>query len=236
MARAGFTRAVPFNGANMTRKAFLLLLAAAAILLAPSQVSFAASPTSQPATARSAADTDLDHLRAALSSAYNRGDIDAMLIYLHPDAVIIFPDGRILNGREGLRDYYNRMLKAPDHIVASFSAEPNVLSRTIHGDVALSYGMLNDKYVLTDGKSFALDSRFTVTLLKSPAGPPESGGWMIRSFHASTDAFSNPILKFATVRAFWTAGIGGAAIGLALGVILVLIVGRSKRRQAAKPA
>jgi uncharacterized protein (TIGR02246 family) len=174
----------------------------------------------------------LDRLREALHDAYNRGDVEAMASYLHPDGVIIFPDGSILKGRDAFRDYYNRMLKGPDARVSSYSAEPVIESRTVHNDVGLSYGYMNDKYVLNDGQSFNLNSRFTVTVFQSPTGPAETGGWMIRSFHSSPDTFDNPILTLVARAVFWRAGIGGAVAGLVLGLALGALFFRRKRKTA----
>jgi ketosteroid isomerase-like protein len=86
----------------------------------------------------------LDHLLAAIQDAYVKDDLDAMTRYLHPHVVIVFPNGIILKGREAFRDYYNRLMTAPNHLVVSYSANPQVESRTVHNDVALSYGYMND--------------------------------------------------------------------------------------------
>ena len=91
---------------------------------------WADSPASAP-SAVIAAD-GIDHLRDAIKAAYNSGDVDAMLRYIHPEAVIVFQDGQILKGRDDLRKYYDRMLKAPDRIVASYNAS----SRTAETAVA----------------------------------------------------------------------------------------------------
>jgi len=190
----------------------------------------AAEPAAQAAPDNSTA--GLDHLRAALKEAYNRGDPEAMARYLHPDVVIIFPDGSVLKGREALRDYYNRMLKAPGHRVVSYSAEPSIESRTVHNDVGLSYGYMNDQYVLNDGKSFGLNSRFSVTLFRTPDGPPDTDGWMIRSFHSSADTFDNPILTMVAKRVFWMAGIGGLLIGALLGLGAGALLFRRKKAAA----
>jgi hypothetical protein len=156
-----------------------------------------------------------------------------MASYLHPDGVIIFPDGNILKGRDAFRDYYNRMLKGPDARVVSYSAEPVIESRTVHNDVGLSYGYMNDKYVLNDGQSFALNSRFTITVFKSPSGPTETDGWMVRSFHSSPDTFDNPILILVARTVFWRAGLGGAGIGLVLGLGFGFLMFRRKKSAAA---
>ena len=93
--------------------------------------------------AADASTAGLDHLRAALKDAYAKGDIDAMMHYLHPDVVVVFPDGSLLKGPQAFRDYYERMMTAPNHRVVSYSADPQVESRTVHNDVGLSYGDTN---------------------------------------------------------------------------------------------
>jgi ketosteroid isomerase-like protein len=195
-------------------------------------VVLAAEPATQTATDNSTA--GLDRLRAALKDAYSRGDVETMTRYLHPDVVIIFPDGRVLKGRDALRGYYEQMLKGPNRRVESYTADPTVESRTVHNDVGLSYGYMNDQYVLTDGKSFGLNSRFTVTLFKTPDGPSETDGWMIRSFHSSADAFDNPILIMVAKRVSLMAGIGGLVVGLLSGLgIGAFLFRRGKKAVAA---
>ena len=193
----------------------------------PPTIALAAEPVARSADGDST--EGLDRLRDALKNAYNQGDPEAMTRYLHPDVVIIFPDGSVLKGRDALRDYYNRMLKGPNSRVASYTADPVIESRTVHDDVGLSYGYMNDQYVLTDGKSFGLNSRFTVTVFKTPDGPPETGGWMIRSFHSSTDAFDNPILTMVAQRVFFIAGGVGLLVGALLGLLLGYFIFRRRK-------
>lgn len=211
----------------------------AAIVLPLLALSFAVLPavsadnTPAPQSTNAVANTGLDHLRAAMKDAYVKGDIEGMMRYLHPDVVIVFPDGSMLKGPQAFREYYQRMMTAPNHRVVSYSADPQVESRTIHNDVGLSYGYMNDKYVLNDGRSFALNSRFTVTVFKSPEGPRDTDGWMIRSFHSSADAFDNPILAMVERGVFWRAGIGGVILGLVLGLIVGILVARRRSMSSA---
>lgn len=189
------------------------------------------NPSIPPATDQSTA--GLDHLRAAIKDAYVKGDVDAMMRYLHPDVVIVFPDGSILKGPQAFREYYMRMMTAPNRRVVSYSANPQVESRTLHNDVGLSYGYMNDSYVLNDGRSFTLNSRFTVTVFKSPDGPSDTDGWMIRSFHSSTDTFDNPILTMVAHGVFWRAGIGGVVIGIVLSLIVGVLFARRRKLSSA---
>jgi ketosteroid isomerase-like protein len=208
-------------------------LKTAAVLIASMSMMLGSVPSTLCAE-EPGAQAGLDHLRAALKEAYNRGDVDAMARYLHPEAVIIFPDGSVLKGRDAFREYYNRMLKGPGHRVVSYSADPVVVSRTVHNDVGLSYGFMHDRYVLNDGKSFGLDSRFTATVFKSPGGPADSDGWMIRSFHSSADAFDNPVLSMVARGVLVRAGGGGLALGLLLGVALGAFLGRRRQKPAVR--
>jgi ketosteroid isomerase-like protein len=194
-------------------------------------LSFVFSAAAQPA--QSTTDTSnagIDHLRDAIKSAYEKGDVEGMLKYIHPDAAIIFPDGRILKGPDDLRNYYTEMLKSPDHLVSSYSSDPIVQSRTVHGDVGLSYGLMKDNYVLTNGAKFGLDSRFTVTVFKSANGPADTDGWMIRSFHSSSNVFDNDVLRLVKTKMAWTCGGGGLIVGLVVGAVAMRLVGRNRNR------
>jgi len=153
-----------------------------------------------------------------------------MLKFLHPQVVITFPDGEVLEGRDALVGYYDRMLKGPDPVVQSYTSDPVVTQRYVHDDdTVVSYGRMNDHYVLTDGTKFGLDSRFTTTAIRLPEGPPETSGWMIRSFHSSTDAFDNPILGMVMRKTFWTAAIGALLIGLVVGIIISRTMRKGRR-------
>ncbi len=217
----------------MKRRLYVLCVVLLTMASAVVHANSADNPQAAPAVDASIA--GLDHLRAAMKDAYAKGDIDAMMRYLHPDVVIIFPDGSILKGKQAFRDYYQRMMTAPNHQVVSYSADPQVESRTVHNDVGLSYGYMNDRYVLRDGRSFALNSRFTVTVFRSPDGPEETDGWMIRSFHSSADAFDNPIISMVARAVFWRAGIGGVVLGLIVGLIVGAFFARRRKAGAAQP-
>ncbi len=189
----------------------------------PTKPTTAASP---PVDLQAAADA----LRGGIEAAYKKGDVAAMARYLHPDVVVIFPDGRVLEGVGALRDYYQKMLTGPGAVVKSYESDPKVTGRAIHGDAVVSHGLMNDRYVLSDGTALALHSVFTVTLVRTPDGPPETGGLVIRSFHSSTDAFYNPVLGLAARKAAtWAAAVAGAA-ALLIGAAAGWLLGRRRKR------
>jgi hypothetical protein len=86
---------------------------------------------------------------------------------------------------------------------------------------------LNDEYELSDGRKFKLNSRFTATIAR------RGEAWKVVAFHASVDAFDNPILGIAAQQtAIWVGSIGAAG-GIALGILATLIFKRRRGRSAA---
>jgi ketosteroid isomerase-like protein len=165
-------------------------------------------------------------LREQLIDSFNKRDIDRLVSYLDPDVVVTWQNGEVCRGPQAVRDYYSRMIAGPKPIVANFSSEPVITDRHVYGDWAVSWGNLHDHYQLNDGEKFALDSLFTGTIAK------RGDAWKIVSFHASVNAFDNPILAIAAKKtALWTGMIAGI-----VGVIAGVIVGRIvSRRKAAIP-
>ena len=102
----------------------------------------------------------------------------------------------------------------------STSFEVDDTSLLYGNDMAVARGTQADKFVLTDGSSFTLNSKWTATVIK------ENDAWKVASFHVSANIFDNPILDVAKG---WLmkAGIGGGLVGLIIG----LLIGRATRRK-----
>jgi ketosteroid isomerase-like protein len=161
-------------------------------------------------------------LRETLVDAFNKGDINRLLSQLDPDAVVTWQNGEVCRGPAAVRAYYDKMMASPDHIVTKLSIAPVVDDRHVYGDWAVSWGNLHDEYILKDGTTFRFDSRFTATIAK------RGDAWKITSFHASVNAFDNPILGMAAKRtAAWVGAIAGV-IGLVIGSLAILVLKRKK--------
>lgn len=187
-----------------------------------------AQPT-QPAATQPTGVPGLDRLRSVLLESYKGGDVTALLPYLDPEIVIVFPDGEILRGHQALLDYVARK----NSIVASYTNAPEILHRELRGDAVLTYGKMHDRYALKDGRgTIDLDSRFTVTAAKSANGPAETEGWVIRSFHQSADAFANPIVGMAARKALTYGVVGGAIVGVIAGAVGGVLIGRKLRSRS----
>ena len=170
----------------------------------------------------------ITQLRQELIDSFNKGDLDRLLSHLDPDVVITWQNGEVCRGPEAVRAYYDKMMTGPEKRVEKVSADPKVDDRHVYGDWAVSWGRMNDHFVLTDGSNLDMNSRFTATIAK------RGDVWKVSSFHVSVNAFANPILKTVAKKA----GGVGAMIGALLGLIIGLIVGRviGRRRAAPPPA
>ena len=62
-------------------------------------------------------------MRDGLMDAVNKGDIEHELTYLTTNVVVTWHNAEVSRGREGVRDYYNRMMNGPNKVVADFHAD-----------------------------------------------------------------------------------------------------------------
>src|SRR5689334_21757485 len=131
-----------------------------AICLSPGTI--AVAQTTQPVSDEDPLQA-INHLRTELVDAFNKGDDDRLLSHLDPDVVVTWQNGEVCRGPQAVRAYYNKMMTGPDKRVEKVSADPKVDDRHVYGDWAVSWGKMNDHFVLTDGSQLALDSRFTAT-------------------------------------------------------------------------
>jgi uncharacterized protein (TIGR02246 family) len=189
----------------------------------------AAAATTQPAAGVTTPDPTqaIGQMREQMVDAFNKGDLDRLLSHLDPDVVVTWQNGEVCRGPEAVRAYYNKMMTGPDKRVEKVSADPKVDDRHVYGDWAVSWGRMNDHFVLTDGSQLAMDSRFTATIAK------RGDVWKVASFHASVNAFDNPILGMAARKAGSWALMVGILAGIVIGLVVGIMMGR---RRAPKPA
>jgi ketosteroid isomerase-like protein len=170
-----------------------------------------------------AVDEGLATLRGGLLESFNKGDIDGLLKLVTPDVVVTWQNAEVCRGPEGVREYYERIVTGPHKVVSAATANPEISGRHMHGDWGLSWGLMNDRFTLTDGTELDMHSHFTAVVRR------EDGEWRIAAFHVSVNAFDNSILKMAVQKTMiWGAGLGGA-----VALIVGLFIGRKTKRAAA---
>lgn len=157
-------------------------------------------------------------LRDGLVSSFQKGDIDTLITNLAPDVVVTWQNGEVCKGPEAVKAFHLRMMTGEKRIVREVKSDPKILGRQVYGDWAVSWGNLNDHFTLTDGSNLPLNSTFTATVAK------RGDRWLVTAFHASVNAFDNPVLGLATSKVALWSGIGAGVFGVVVG----FFVGRRK--------
>ena len=143
-------------------------------------------------------------LREGLIDSFGKQDIDGLLTYVAPDVVVTWQNGEVCHGPAEVKAYYERMMKGKEPIVAKITADPKVDGRQIYSDWAVSFGHMNDHFLLTDGSDLPLNSRFTATISR------QGDRWLITAFHVSANLFDNPVLGYAAKKGATYGAMAGA--------------------------
>src|ERR1700677_1587949 len=183
----------------------------ACLFLALSLPGYSQSPQTPPSDETTAAITTL---REGLIDSFNKGDIDKLLTYLDPDAVVTWQNGEICKGPDEVKAFYQRMMTGDNRIVREVKAAPEVTGRHVYGDWGVSWGNLHDHFVLMDGRDLQMNSTFTATIAK------RGDRWLVVAFHTSVNAFDNPVMSLAIQKTGMWIGIAGAVAGLLLGLLI----------------
>lgn len=167
--------------------------------------------------AEDTAHNELRTLRVEIIDAITKGDIDGVLGRVHPDVVVTWQNSEVCRGRNGLKEFFERMGKKS---FKGYKVPPTPDELTIlhGGDTGISFGEVVAEYRLL-GKSYELKSRWTATLVKV------DGKWQLAAYHLSMNVLDNPILTTARQ---------GLYLGAAIALVIGILIGRmfTRRRTA----
>lgn len=165
---------------------------------------------------------EIIRLREGLTESFKKGEVEKLLTYLDPNVVVMWQNGEVCRGRDEVRAFYNRMMTGDNRVVREITSEPEVLGRHVYGDWAVSWGNLHDHFVLKDGSDLPFNSVFTATIAK------RGDVWLVTAFHASVNAFDNPVIKLSIRKTATYVAIAAGAVGLLVGVAAALLIRRRK--------
>jgi uncharacterized protein (TIGR02246 family) len=178
---------------------------------------------------------ELRTLREEAVEALNKNDIDRLLTYVHPDAVLIAPNvdpgAEVVRGKDGVKGYFDKMLSGPNRRADKVTVELTVDDREIlrGGNSAIAWGSSRDTYKMRDGSDFVMATRWSCTLVK------QDGKWLIVEFHVSANPFANPIQDYIIRRVIlWTSVIAAGA-ALLVGLLLGWLIPRKAKPSATAP-
>ena len=160
----------------------------------------------------------INSLRTSLVQAFEARDIEGMLKNTHPDIMVTWQNGEVSHGQVEVRKFIDRMLTGPTSIVEKVTGNPVVEGRKHFGDQIISYGHMNDEFVLRGESSpLRFDSRFSALLIK------DKERYVLAGLHLSANAFENPVVAAMFSRLSklgFLVFIAGCALGVVITVVL----------------
>jgi uncharacterized protein (TIGR02246 family) len=180
-----------------------------------------AAPAATPPTLEKLAAENPNHeqlrvLRDGIIDAMNRKDMESLVSFLHPSVVFTTMNGDVARGREGIRDYYNKMMVGPNRVVDSVTVKfiaDELTALYLNDSMGICHGHTQDVYTLKGGQRMDINARWTATMIK------EDGKWLVTAIHYSTNMFDNPVLT-AVQKTMMMVGMGCAVVGLLLGMMI----------------
>ena len=167
---------------------------------------------------------DRKQLRAMLAefeAAINAQSIERMVAEMDDNVTVIWLNAEVSRGKDEVRAYYGRMVGHDKAILNKYLTKAAIgAPAKFYGDVAIADGSTADEFYPIARGVFKLDSRWSTTVVKNPAGE-----WKIVLLHLSSNVFNNPLLD--EVKADIVKGVVG---GFIAGLMLTFVVMRLRRR------
>ncbi len=181
--------------------------------------------------AREADHAALRALRDRVTAAIEKQDTKALASCFAKEFAFTAVTQTILTNEAQMQEFFNRMFRSSDALLASLKTEPkaDILTRFIDANTGVCYGSSKDTYTLKSGQVVEMNVRWSATVVK------ENGDWKVALAHVGTDFLDNPVLQ--GVKSFArNLGVGAGAGGLVVGLLVGLLVGRGKRARSAGSA
>jgi ketosteroid isomerase-like protein len=170
-----------------------------------------------------------EELRAVLGvfvTSVNTGEYDKMLPILSENIRATPIDQEFLTSRTEVSAYFQKWFGKGGYLkkleIKMTPSAPTELSADKSWGIVHGTGV--EKYILSDGRAYDLNTRWTSVLVKE-----EDGHWRVRDIHIATNFLDNPILTEAEHALGKVTAIGGG-IGLTLGLLIGWLFGRKKKR------
>lgn len=160
-----------------------------------------------------------------LESAINSGDFDKMLPVISKQVRATPVNQEFLVSPAEVSAYFKKWFGPGGYLKKlEIKLEADALTELSPDK---SWGIVRgkgiEKYILSDGRHYELQTRWTATMVKE-----EDGRWRIRAIHIGTDFLNNPILAEAE-GAISKVGIAGALGGLVIGGFAGWFIRRKKK-------
>lgn len=161
-----------------------------------------------------------------MASAINSGEFDKMLPVLSEQIRATPINQEFLKSRSDVSAYFKKWFGTGGYLKKlEISLNADALTEL---SADKSWGIVRgsgvEKYILSDGRPYEMQTRWTATMAKE-----SDGQWRVRAIHIGTNFLDNPILTEAE-HALGKAAVAGLAGGLLAGGLFGWFVGRRKKK------
>lgn len=190
----------------------------------PAAAPAVSTPTGPAAQTVDEIHNDLRAIKAAMEKGLNERNVEGLLEHVTDDVLFTTMNGDVARGKNGIRDYFKKMMEGPGKIVDKVTTRfvPDDLSLLFGDDTAIAFGASDDRYELTTGQAFDIQARWTATMVR------QDGRWLIAAFHYSANVFDNPILN-GQRKLLTQVGLGGVAVVFVLAFFFGRAIGRRSK-------
>jgi len=144
--------------------------------------------------------------------------------FFHKNLRVTTINQEVISSPNEIGEYFNRWFGKDGYLASlKIKLEADVLTEFYSNN---SYGIVRgfgkESYILSDGRTFDMKTRWTATVTKNDANK-----WVILSLHIGTDFLNNPILQVAENSMIYAA-IAGSLVGLIIGILIGFLFFRKK--------
>ncbi|MEQ8788784.1 MAG: nuclear transport factor 2 family protein [Pirellulaceae bacterium] len=173
-------------------------------------------------------DVEADHdalraLRAVAEQAINENNLDLLRPHMAEKfSVVTYTDREFTDFDE----FKRRWEQTREDLLSggSYTTKLNPELSEIHGDFAIARGRSENVLVTGDGTTYEFPSRWTAVMHKV------NGQWKVVRAHSSLSPFDNPMLHATVSRWLLIVGAIAAVVGLLVGGIFGLLIGRRRKK------
>jgi ketosteroid isomerase-like protein len=147
---------------------------------------------------------------ADVQAGINERDLERILRHVGDDAVVTYQNADVSRGKAEIGAYFNHNFMGSNAIIKRLIIRGEIASPAVFiGDAAVAHGTSHDDMELTSGRKFALDGKWSSTLLK------QEGNWRIVCLHFSTNVLDNSVLN-GVKKLVWMGAVSGFVLGSVL--------------------
>ena len=153
-----------------------------------------------------------------IEQALNDKQMQPILELLEDDAVVIFLNGHVARGPEGINAYFENIFSGSEAILKDYQTRADVgAPARFYGDIAVADGSTEDTFFFIDG------SDMTVTTYWSAVLKHSGGDWKVVNLHFSSNLFDNPLMSAFESKMMFLIG-----ASFLIGALIVFLLMRKK--------